>query len=362
MERSQPLLAVVLTTSLSLFIFAQVFLVGSVAGSVGCKDENGKAVDWWIILKYPYLPKSADPSAKSGFGYSYCDVNSQSLNYTGLQLDKNLDGSLGSTISQVYSAKSSTTAWIFYDDEAPDNEQSFGHTKGVLAFDKTSGFWLVHSVPRFPLKAPYNFPDNEKQYGQSFLCVTYPTSTFDTIGKQLQINDPYVFKSNLPSSLASKVPHIQEVLNQNFTKGVAAQSMVQLQSKGGDLFYSFAKNAASNMNLYEDFVEPSLQTGLKVETWMNGPNDEKMPTMCPPKSQYDSINVRQVSISGDITWPETKDHSKWAVSIDVNGIYCIRDINRQFSQSARGGGTICANNTNIWNSFTGIVTTADSCS
>lgn len=39
-----------------------------------------------------------------------------------------------------------------YNDEPPESTYSAncGHTKGVLVADDQSGFWMIHSVPKFP--------------------------------------------------------------------------------------------------------------------------------------------------------------------------------------------------------------------
>jgi deoxyribonuclease-2 len=48
-----------------------------------------------------------------------------------------------------------------------------------MAFDAKGGFWLVHSVPRFPFdrasSEPYTYPAYAKTYGQSFICLTLGT-------------------------------------------------------------------------------------------------------------------------------------------------------------------------------------------
>jgi hypothetical protein len=62
-------------------------------------------------------------------------------------------------------------------DQTPDDKQhgSNGHTKGDMAFDANGGFWLVHSVPRFPVATgnSYGYPAYAKEYGQSFICMSY---------------------------------------------------------------------------------------------------------------------------------------------------------------------------------------------
>ena len=77
-----------------------------------------------------------------------------------------------------------------YNDEKPDGSKSFhrGHTKGDLAFDDNTGFWLVHSLPKFPPPATegYTYPHNGLTYGQTFLCVSYHTDSLEDIGVKIR--------------------------------------------------------------------------------------------------------------------------------------------------------------------------------
>jgi deoxyribonuclease-2 len=49
-----------------------------------------------------------------------------------------------------------------------------------MAFDANGGFWLVHSVPRFPANTGSGvsyegYPAYAATYGQSFLCMSMST-------------------------------------------------------------------------------------------------------------------------------------------------------------------------------------------
>jgi hypothetical protein len=92
--------------------------------------------------------------------------------------------------------------------------QYFGHTKGDLAFDNTSGFWLIHSVPKFPpfAKDSYDYPETGTRFGQSLICVTFDYSTFNEIGLQLLYNGPPIYDHYLPDDLASDLPNIQKAI------------------------------------------------------------------------------------------------------------------------------------------------------
>jgi deoxyribonuclease-2 len=76
---------------------------------------------------------------------------------------------------------------LMYNDEWPNgtSSETAAHAKGVVAFDNISGFWLSHSVPRFP-PAPgssYSFPPTGIKYGQTMLCVSLPFSQADLVGR-----------------------------------------------------------------------------------------------------------------------------------------------------------------------------------
>ena len=64
------------------------------------------------------------------------------------------------------------------------NNFSYPCCAGDVCFDKSTGFWLVHSVPKFPPVSAdgYSYPQTGQKYGQSFLCVTYGYAMLNDIG------------------------------------------------------------------------------------------------------------------------------------------------------------------------------------
>lgn len=93
---------------------------------------------------------------------------------------------------------------MMYNDEKPDGptSSSKGHTKGVLLFDTSSGYWLVHSVPKFPPPNAYDYPDSGRTYGQSFLCVSFSYKQLKAIG---------TFKLGIPRRRSNNKPNSNSV-------------------------------------------------------------------------------------------------------------------------------------------------------
>ena len=76
---------------------------------------------------------------------------------------------------------------LMYNDETPNgtSSESLAHAKGVVAFDGESGFWMTHSIPRFPPlpKDGYSYPSTGTRYGQTMLCVSLDFKQADLVGK-----------------------------------------------------------------------------------------------------------------------------------------------------------------------------------
>ena len=69
-------------------------------------------------------------------------------------------------------------------------------------------------MPKYPnfIHDGYGYPHSGAYYGQMFLCVTFNSSQFDSVGMQLRYADPHVQDSNLPRSLTRQFPNINALL------------------------------------------------------------------------------------------------------------------------------------------------------
>lgn len=135
-----------------------------------CRNHLNQPVDWFIVYKLPRLSRSTDPYVRNGTGYLYLDSSSSldkwQFSSQGIDSSSSLTGL---TLDPLYKYPNQYS-YMFYNDQPPNKAISmiYGHSKGVLAFEDSTqtGFWLVHSVPRFPqvITQGYGYPDSGKNF------------------------------------------------------------------------------------------------------------------------------------------------------------------------------------------------------
>lgn len=342
---------------LSLVPRASTFSGGSSTQS-GCIGDDGAPVDWFAVFKFPH-----------GKHYAYADASSPSPTRSGNTLD---GGAVGLTLNTLYKASRDDSLWAMFNDE-PTNHAAegaaFAHQKGVLFSKKSDGFWLVHSVPKFPGVyggAKYSYPEAESIYGQSFLCMSLSAASIDSVAKTLLTSRPYVYDANVPTSLEGSFPYFNHMAyNPTARKAqtvlghsTATPATLALTSVGGAYFTAYEKAAKWGQDLYEDMVAPALGSALLAETWMR----PAMSSYCAPAQAYSVMNVRGLSLAG-VSWTEGQDHSKWAIteSASHKQTVCIGGVNRMLSQRKRGGGTVCFKQAALWKALRAAVTSQDMC-
>ncbi|GAM24561.1 hypothetical protein SAMD00019534_077360 [Acytostelium subglobosum LB1] len=311
---SKQLFIIILTISLTVISVA-------VAADPQCIDNNGSPVDWWVIYKRPALKDQPriTPYYK-GFGYTYADANSQTLNEV-TNSYVNESKALTLTLAPLYQSKSQYL-WLEYNDQPPNISVSttYAHAKGALSFGNTTGFWLIHSVPNFPPDpkiADYSYPWSGTVNGQTFFCVTYKSTQFESIINQLYINRVYVYSSQVPKSTTLSTTQLSDMLGGGY-QADATGHQTELTSNGGVAIKSYAKNTKWNNDLYQYLVQPSLGQAMVVQSWRNGANDTLMPSFCKStlggNYTYDSMNIidQQVNLTGGVLldWDYTIDHKK----------------------------------------------------
>uniref|UniRef100_A0A8C5JV05 Deoxyribonuclease-2-alpha n=1 Tax=Jaculus jaculus TaxID=51337 RepID=A0A8C5JV05_JACJA len=278
----------------------------------------------------------------------------------GLESINSSAGAVGRSLLPLYRSNSSQLAFLLYNDQPPKSRavtssSSRGHTKGVLLFDQEGGFWLVHSVPRFPppvSSGTYSWPPNAHTYGQTLLCVSFPLTQFLRIGEQLMYTYPLVYDHKLEGIFAQKFPVLAEVIEGHHVLHEPWNNSVTLTSQAGATFQSFAKSGKFGDDLYSGWLAAALGRDLQVQFWPKSPG--VLPSNCSGTQQI--LDVTQTSFPGPAgpAFNATEDHSKWCVAPEGPWA-CVGDMNRNAGEEHRGGGTLCAQLPALWKAFRPLV-------
>ncbi|XP_059610701.1 plancitoxin-1 [Phlebotomus argentipes] len=321
----------VLGVVFAFFVFCALLEAGQAA--LSCRNDQGEPIDWYNLYK---LPKKIS----TGVHFLALTENDNDWRLSEEPID-DPQSIPGRTLSQL----TDQHLVLMYNDEPPEGatDGTRGHTKGVVATDGETGFWLIHSVPKFPSKLglDYTFPKTGTIYGQSFLCVTFNSTEMDTIGLQLHMNEPHFYEINIPEALKGSFPNLVKASDMKMVSDPPYWRLEQIKSKEGNAFSSFAKSAKFKKELYMDWVAPVLGSSLVVESWLHGPG--RLETNC--SIPFPILNLRDVMVHVQkqrTNFRSLDDHSKWAVALENNKDWiCVGDINRAEHQMVRGGGTLC---------------------
>ncbi|VDK69605.1 unnamed protein product [Litomosoides sigmodontis] len=336
-----------------IFLLFSLILHLAIGLSFQCRDQNNENVDWFIFYKISRIRKSSAKSVRNGYAFLYMDANHEEWSFSAVDINSARQA-VGYTLQQYYDAANDPEVFsIFYNDEFPypNNDTTSGtsgHTKGVVVFGKSNGFWLIHSIPKFPRNDTYEYPVTGRHYGQMGLCISMSYSQLQKIAVQLYYSHLFIYSEKLPAQMAADIPILVKVVSKKHQRTAPYVSRAVISSSAGYQFVHFAKINAFNKDLYCDLVAPALKTSLRAETWQHETlRNRNLRSCCSKFSPYKVLNVKKIALPFNITFQNALDHSKFAVAaLDTNEKsplpwICIGDINRQERQLLRAGGTMC---------------------
>lgn len=230
---------------------------------LSCLDEAGMPVDSWVSL-----------AQNEGYNYYWHD-NTEGFIKSEFNLTQTTMGNIMATMNQLYSPDldMDNIAYALYNDDPPPPEDTasstFAHAKGVLLINDEQGFFLVHSKPNWPASRTVGavpFPDTT--YSQSLMCITIGPAAVSGIAAAQMVNYPYLYDSYISPNLESVIPEFSEWIGGG--KSSVTNMTNIILSAGGVNYTQFAKSKAWGKDLYDDFVAPTLNRSINVETWRLG--------------------------------------------------------------------------------------------
>ena len=358
--------------------------------SLDCLDNSGEKVPWWVMFKLPRLSKDKDNRVNKGYGFAYIDAHTDddgvfSLYETPIDDDNN-PVALARTLSQVFGknnysfgeimrlrhleSTNNGSSFILYNDQTEEKviSSTWGHSKGVIAYDGHNGLWLTHSAPKYPnidQNIGLKFPVSEAIYGQHFFCISMDKYDLNNLATQLKYVRPWIYFDGFSKIHLKDLPAIYDLINKKQINDGTNVSLRKLKAVGDSktTFIHFAKNKHWNQDLWDNLISVHLEEDMLVESWIRGNN------IGPKCSDFHVNNVKKIHIfpsdgenSNGWTWLESQDHSKWGIgSNHQNKWVCFGDINRMTTQRKRAGGAICFKNAAIWNRLSNAIVNTEQC-
>ncbi|KTG03668.1 hypothetical protein cypCar_00014355 [Cyprinus carpio] len=226
-----------------LCVYMLLFFISFSEAVISCLNEDGQPVDWFIIYKLPIYKMEVKGS---GVDYMYLDPSVMDFQMSKHTVNSS-KGALGRTLTQLYSRYTSNgSVYMLYNDAPPELKypSKYGHTKGVLMFDHSQGFWLTHSVPHFPPfpERNYSYPFTGKYYGQTLLCITYNYTQFPQISWQLAYLNPRMYNCSVPVAFRPDITVMAQICDGKTPAIKNRRSLQKLKSVRGQTFFSFAKS------------------------------------------------------------------------------------------------------------------------
>lgn len=294
-----------------------------------CISPAGKSVDWYVIYQ---LPKN---QTEGKLQYAYID-NTQS----DFQIH-NDDENFPPT-TQTYKLNSGLNTFLTWNDDAtngqdkPKYNDKVAHSKGVLAFNQNEGFYIIHSLPRFPFhngKEINNvLPSNAGFYGQTFFCMSIDRNTSLNVLDALMVIEPLILLShNSDSKNAEITSKIDKLIIRDY-RGRKEFKIMNLKTIGGLNVELFLKGEVDTLP-WDGVIPNHYQDDFYVETWTR---PALLPNVC---GKVKTLNILDLHI-GPYNFHDIEDHSKWGVSSNKD-IICYGDLNRTQSQEKRNGSIAC---------------------
>jgi hypothetical protein len=370
-------------TSPPLLLLPLLLLLRECAAALSCIGSSGGLVDWFFVLKHP-----------RGWAGSLVSSDGEDGRWRPIDLadDNNAVAATLAVLRQGdgsgrQAAASSSIAFAAWNDEDPatGREQWHkAHSKGAAAWQvdeggSAAGWWMVHSVPRWPLN-PSSGPRfaglarPQALFGQSFLCVSLSgAGAIEAVARGLAVAGPHVFASSLPPAWAAQFPAWAALLRGNSSGGNSSGSSsardgdvqqqllsdIALATAAGVPLRAFAKSAALAASLTDDVVGPRLlllrqqpvgggsssggmimNRAMLWQTWRRGGGGPLASRCQRGGAGVDALNVAAVALpppdggnsSSDLgggtwtaaaaaaaAWQWRSDHSKWGVAAASNG-------------------------------------------
>uniref|UniRef100_A0A6B0VDB3 Putative endonuclease n=1 Tax=Ixodes ricinus TaxID=34613 RepID=A0A6B0VDB3_IXORI len=369
----------------NLFLVALCLLANRVrAGDdVYCRDERNQKVEWFVMYKFPANGVNYT-QVKRGFNtnglqFAYFDANTKNLTYWNMSSETlySQENPLAYTLAKLFARrKSPDIAYVTYNDQPYTGEEEpakephghhgkeYAHSKGILMADATSGMWLVHSTPQFPMKVhmgEFNMTRTARKNGQYFMCLTVPPTEVDEIAELLLIQSVIVNHKYGQESVIKKYPHLRALIKEKSIDPWTTVKIAAIKGINSTKFSAIAKPPRWKKDIYTHVVTEQAQSDIWVQSWRRQMFGWLYP-VCDRKYSVKDVELLRFNFNSTsyLEYSYLNDHSKFAVAVNTS-LFCFSSLNRGSTQFHRGGELLCRDNETVAGLFRRTVAKVEAC-
>jgi deoxyribonuclease-2 len=322
-----------------------------------CKDPYNRIVDWYLIM---LLPTSSHPEKKLVYMY-YDEVigpneyEFDEQTFPPIRDTHELDG---------ITPKDKVNYFFWNDDTSTEDKQSAAykgkaHSKGGLVFNKDGGYFMMHSLPRFPRRTANNkfsdiLPDNAGIYAQHFLCITANLENHLKIVDTLNIINPQIIINNGEKDNVGENESVIKLIRNRSDSKLPAFKIFEIDSIGKKKFTFFSRSKNEEKLQFDYHIPDYYKDNFYVETWTK-------PNLIDPicDGLYKVMNIKSLKF-GNYKFENNYEHAKWSVAAKKD-ISCFGDLNRTIQTTVRGGNVICIKDKKLAKFMRDAITDRDRC-
>lgn len=231
--------------------------------------------------------------------------------------------------------------------------------------DDTTGMWLVHSTPQFPVDVhmgQFNMTRTARKNGQYFMCVTVPASEVDRIAEFLLIQSVVVHHTHWVTKLTKLYPHLRAlIMRKPYWPPKTTVEITKIKAINKTVFTAIAKPVLWEKDIYTHTITELAMSDIYVQSWRRPMFGWLYPVCDRTYSVKDVDRLRfNFNSTSYLEYSYLYDHSKFAVAVKTS-LFCFSSLNRAKTQFKRGGELLCRENEDVAGLFRRTVVKVEAC-
>ncbi|CDW57397.1 Deoxyribonuclease (DNase) II [Trichuris trichiura] len=347
---------------MKIFVLLLLFIVSCYveqtdAAALQCKKDDGTDISWVIYYQIPSTQTAQAIYAGTDPGWEA----------TPLDLTK-AAGSIGSLLTPFFTQATKEDYNIIAFSNYPPLfrrcVECGSNTRGVLGWTDDNGWFLFHTVDKWPDFSKTTFAAPPAGKANLIVCITAPVTTYGSLGTALEYQDPMIYyyisatKAQAKNTLES-IPSLKALtegsthvyspftMNYKFTVGGTTQTPV----------YIISKLSRAYQDVYSSYMTMLLKQNLLV--WSNPGSKPLLPSYCSGPYKVENVKPKSITVK-DTLVSRRQDTSNWVASKapSASAVFCVSITPRTQAATSIASGVLCMEHQKVQTLFSTIAITA----